>query len=391
MPRLPTLQEQLRQLIATPSVSCTRAELDMSNEGVILLLESWLSSLGFRTEIMPISPGKFNLLATYGSGPGGLVLAGHTDTVPCNPERWQSDPFKLVEKDQRWYGLGSCDMKGFFPIAIEAARPLLEQRFQEPLIILATADEESSMSGARALAAAGKPRARKAIIGEPTSLKPIYQHKGIMMQGLRLTGQAGHSSNPALGNNAMEAMHLMLAELLQFRSELQNRYQDASFAVSVPTLNLGCIHGGDNPNRICASCELEFDLRPLPGMDNDALHAELERRLRPVAERAGVEFDFYPLFGGVPAFQNARDAELVQICEQLSGQPAESVAFATEGPFLQQLGMETLILGPGSIDQAHQPNEYLALDQIDPAIGILRRLISHYCLTSPSAEVQKPK
>src|SRR5690606_37299728 len=223
---------------------------------------------GFEIEVLPIpgQPHKANLIATLGRGAGGLVLAGHTDTVPCDPDRWASDPFSLTERDGRLYGLGATDMKGFFPVALEAARRFDQSKLQQPLIILATADEESSMDGARLLAELGRPKARYAVVGEPTGMKPVRMHKGIMMERVRVQGLAGHSSNPALGNNALEAMHLVIADLLAFRSELQNRYRNPGFAVPVPTLNLGHIHGGDNPNRICGHCELQFDLRPLPGM-----------------------------------------------------------------------------------------------------------------------------
>ena len=146
---LPSFQEQFAALIAAPSVSCTQASLDQSNRAVIDLLSSWLGDLGFACEIQQVSPGKFNLLASYGSGPGGLVLAGHSDTVPFDEALWQSDPLKLSEIDGRWVGLGSCDMKGFFALVIEAVQPLLTQRFRQPLLILATCDEESSMAGAR--------------------------------------------------------------------------------------------------------------------------------------------------------------------------------------------------------------------------------------------------
>ncbi|MFP8968623.1 acetylornithine deacetylase [Pokkaliibacter sp. CJK22405] len=379
---LPSLRQRIDQLIASPSVSCTRPDLDMSNRGVIDLLEGWFSHLGFRTEVVEVAPAKYNLIATLGQGEGGLVFSGHTDTVPCNEEKWQSNPFAIEERDNKLYGLGSCDMKGFFSVVLEAVLPFAEhpEKLKEPLIILATADEECSMIGARALAESGRLKARKAIIGEPTNLRPIYQHKGIMMNGLRIIGQAGHSSNPALGNNAMEAMHSVMSELLGYRQDLQARYKNADFQVQVPTLNFGCIHGGDNPNRICGECELEFDLRALPGMDNDELFAQMEQRLAPVAERHQVKLEFFPLFPHIPAFANQREMELVQRCEQLTGSAAESVAFATEGPFLQRMGMETIILGPGSIDQAHQPDEFLALDQIRPAVNLLQSLIRHYCL-----------
>ena len=381
-PTCPDIVTMLAELIASPSVSCTNPSLDQSNLDVIEKLENWLSDLGFKTEVMPI-PGaanKANLIATLGSGPGGLVLSGHTDTVPYNDELWASNPFRLTERDNRFYGLGTCDMKGFFPLAIAAAKKFIDQPLQQPLIILATADEESSMNGARALAEAGKPKARYAVIGEPTGLRPIYMHKGMMMESVRITGSSGHSSDPSLGNNALEAMHSVLGTLIDFRKELQSSYQNSDFAVSVPTLNLGCVHGGDNPNRICGQCELEYDLRPLPGMNIDNLRETIAQRVKPLEARFGVKISAESLFPGIPPFQNDASSELVQTAEKLTGYTAQSVAFGTEAPFLQGLGMDTIVMGPGSIDQAHQPDEYLAFDQIKPTVAILEQMIAKYCL-----------
>lgn len=379
---LPDLKSMLARLIAQPSISSASPKWDHSNEAVIRTLADWLEPMGFDVEILevPGAPGKFNLIATLGQGPGGLVLSGHTDTVPFDDQRWQSDPFTLTERDGRWYGLGTCDMKGFFPLAIEAAREVVGVQLRQPLIILATADEESSMNGARALAEAGRPKARYAVIGEPTGLRPVRMHKGIMMERLRFDGQSGHSSNPALGRNALEGMHEALTELLTLREQWQAKYQNPNFEVQVPTLNLGCIHGGDNPNRICADCELHFDLRPLPGMDMDTLRQTILERIRPVAERRSLSLLFEPLFDGVPPFETKADAELVLACEKLTGHTAHAVAFATEAPWLQKLGLETLVMGPGSIDQAHQPDEYLELSQLDPTVRILRGLIKQFCL-----------
>lgn len=378
----PGIREMLTRLISLPSVSSASSAWDQSNEAVVQTLAEWLRPLGFQTELMPVpgSPGKFNLIATLGSGPGGLVLSGHTDTVPYDDKRWQSDPFTLTERDDRWYGLGTCDMKGFFALAIEAVRDLVDQPLKQPLILLATADEESSMNGARALAEAGRPKGRYAVIGEPTGLKPIRMHKGIMMEQLVFQGQSGHSSNPALGRNALEGMHEAIGELLALRQQWQGRFQNPHFEVQVPTLNLGCIHGGDNPNRICGRCELHFDLRPLPGMHMDELRQAILDRLQPLARQRELQLEFNPLFDGVPPFETAADAELVRVCESLTGHSAEAVAFATEAPWLQQLGLETLVMGPGSIDQAHQPDEYLALSQVTPTVTVLRQLIQRFCL-----------
>ncbi len=378
---LPPLLEQLATLIRLPSVSCTTPAFDMSNRGVIDQLAQWLEDMGFSTRVLPIEgqPTKANLIAVLGSGPGGLVLAGHTDTVPCDAGRWQQDPFHLTEREGRLYGLGTTDMKGFFPVVLEAARDLRGANLRQPLIVLATADEESSMDGARQLAAQGMPGARFAVIGEPTDLKPIRLHKGMMMEAIQVIGSAGHSSNPALGVNALEAMHEVMGDLLAWRSELQARYSNPAFDVAVPTLNPGCIHGGDNPNRICGECELHFDLRPLPGMHLDELRAGLQQRLGPIARRRGVDIHLRPLFPGVEAFEQAADSELVRACEELTGTRAEAVGFATEAPFLKALGMDTVVMGPGSINQAHQVDEFLSLEQIDPAVALIRQLIRRFC------------
>jgi acetylornithine deacetylase len=377
-----TIINQLHQLVSTPSVSSTDPSWDQGNRAVIDLLAGWLSDLGFRAEILNVNTdgSKANLIATLGSGPGGLVLSGHTDTVPYDDGLWKSNPLAITERDNRLYGLGSTDMKGFFPLAIAAAGAFLGTPLKQPLIILATADEESSMNGARALVKAGRPKARAAIIGEPTGLVPVRMHKGIMMEAVKVTGRSGHSSNPDLGNSALEGMHAVIGDLISYRRQLQSRYSDELFQVAYPTLNLGCIHGGDSPNRICGQTELHFDLRMTPRGDNASARAEIEARLAQIAGQQSLTIEMHSLIKNISPFEQEKDCELVRTAEQLTGHQAEAVAFATEAPFLQQLGMETIVMGPGSIDRAHQPDEYLELDQIEPCISLLQNCIRHYCL-----------
>lgn len=377
---IPSFKQQFKQLLQASSVSCTQPEIDQSNKPVIDLLASWLNDLGFAIEIQTIAKGKYNLLAKYGSGTDGLVLSGHTDTVPYDEGLWQSNPLDLHEENNRWYGLGSCDMKGFFALAIQALQPLLDQSFKHPLFILATCDEESSMIGAKSLLNSKSKLGRAAIIGEPTNLKPIRLHKGIMMDRIELLGQSGHSSNPALGHSALEAMNEMITEIIKLRSFWQQTYNNHFFAVPYPTLNFGCIHGGDSPNRICGQCALEFDLRTLPSMQASELREIILNRLTPIAQRHQVMLNYKPLFDDIPAFEQAQDSEIVKLAEKLTGATSESVAFSTEAPFIQQVAGETIILGAGSIDQAHQPNEYLPLSQVEPYTVLLRQLITHYCL-----------
>jgi len=382
MSRIPALLDMISNLIATPSVSSANPALDQGNLAVIELLANWLDGTGFEIEIMrlPGEPAKANLIATLGRGEGGLVLAGHVDTVPYDEGKWRHDPFRLTSSDQKLYGLGTSDMKSFLALALEAARELRTGDLQAPLILLATADEETSMSGARALVKHDRPRARHALIGEPTGLRPVRMHKGILMEAIRLTGRSGHSSDPALGNSALEAMYTVLGALITWRKELQARHHSPFFAVPVPTLNLGHIHGGDNPNRICASCDLHIDLRPLPGMDLQELRDELRGRVVGVLQDTGIEVEFEALFEGIPAMETPANARIVQLAEKLTGHAPEAVAFGTEAPYLARLGMETVILGPGDIAQAHQPDEFIRLDRLSPTVDLLKSLINTVCV-----------
>lgn len=386
--RLPNLLSNLDQIISLPSVSSANLALDTSNAAVIDFLATQLEDMGFNCEVIACrshsgNP-KANLVATLGSGPGGLVLAGHTDTVPLDAELWSVNPFKLTEKDNRLYGLGSTDMKGFFPLVMEAVRGIRAADLREPIIVLATADEETSMEGARTLVEQGYPKARRAIIGEPTGLVPVKAHKGIMMESIRLLGQSGHSSDPSLGRNALEAMHLVIGELLVFREELREKYSNPLFRIEQPTLNLGCIHGGDNPNRICGHCNMDIDIRITPEMDIDETRAMLRRRITPITDRLGIQAEIVPLFAGAPAFNAGGNSEILAMVEKLTGQNGIAVGFGTEGPFLQSLGMDTIVFGPGNIDQAHQPDEYLSLEMVQPCIDYLRKIIKMSCLSTGS-------
>jgi acetylornithine deacetylase len=378
----PPLLKMIEGLVRTPSVSSVDPALDQSNLAVIELLADWLKDTGFEVDIMnlPGKPGKANLIATLGTGAGGLVLSGHTDTVPYDAGKWQHDPFSLTEADQRLYGLGTSDMKSFLALAIEASRELQAGALKEPLILLATADEETSMAGAKALVDHKRPHARHAIIGEPTGLRPVRMHKGILMEAIQLQGHSGHSSDPSLGNSALEAMHTVIGALQAWRNELQAKHSDPTFAVPVPTLNLGHIHGGDNPNRICPECVLHIDLRPLPGMDLQELREELHRKVLDALTGTGIKTRFESLFDGVPAMETPASAPIIQLTEKLTGHTSEAVAFATEAPYLSQLGMETVVMGPGDIDQAHQPDEYLALNRLKPTINILQQVVNTVCI-----------
>lgn len=378
---IPGFREQFEKLIAHPTVSCTDPALDMSNRAFVDELAAWLEDLGFRIEIMPVhdSPEKVNLIAVAGQGEGGLVLSGHSDTVPFDESGWGQDPFRLTEKDNRYYGLGTSDMKSLFPIALDVIRELDISHIKHPLYLLATCDEESNMSGARALVSSGRALGRYALIGEPTGLRPINMHKGILFETIRLVGQSGHSSNPALGRNALEGMNRVINGLVHWRKELQQEHNPL-FQVPHPTLNLGSIHGGDSPNRICGECELKIDIRFLPHMELQDLRAKLRQQVLECVDGSGLVVEFDDIFPGVPGLATPVESDIVMTAERLAGEPSGCVAFGTEGAYLNAAGMDTVILGPGDIDVAHQPNEYLALERIEPMKKIIAGMIKQYCM-----------
>jgi len=378
---LPTTREMIAELIATPSVSCLNADMDMSNRGVIDLLAGWSESLGFKVEIQAIDESKFNLIARAGSGSDGLVLSGHTDTVPCDPELWSSDPFAAEEKDDHIYGLGSCDMKSFLALALSASSGLNFANLKRPLTLVATADEESTMKGAKLIADNGKKLGDFCVIGEPTGLSPIRQHKGNLTMSVEFLGQSGHASDPSLGNNALDGMHQFMTALFAYRDQIQQQYNDPAFTIPTPTMNLGHIHGGDNSNRICGACRLLIDIRFLPAMSFVTLHADLEQLAAEVAEARGLGVTTQTFGAGMPAMDTDEASEIALYLTHITGKKTASVAFCTEAPYFNAMQTETIVIGPGSINQAHQPDEFLPLAHIEPTINMLGDLIDRFCLS----------
>jgi len=377
---LPPTREMIAELIATPSVSCVHADLDMSNHAVIDKIAEWSENLGFDVEVQAVDERKSNLIARAGYGSDGLVLSGHTDTVPCDPTLWSSDPFKVRETDDRIYGLGSCDMKSFLALALNASSSVNLANLKRPLTIVATADEETTMSGARLIADNGKKLGRFCVIGEPTGLSPVRQHKGSLTMSVEYVGQSGHASDPSLGNNALEGMYHLMTALFAYRSSITGQYNDPAFTIPTPTMNLGHIHGGDNSNRICGACKLLIDIRFLPSMSYATLQSDVEQMAASVATTRGLAVHTQT-FGEGRAMNTDEASEIAQYLTHLTGQKASSVAFGTEAPYFNAMQTETIVIGPGSIKQAHQPDEFLPIAQIDPTINLLEGLIDRFCIS----------
>ena len=374
-------------LVAQRSISNADPKLDTSNRGVCEQLAAWLQPLGFDCQLLPVpvagAADKVNLLARLGPSSGadaGLVLAGHADTVPYDADGWHSDPFKVVQRGDVLHGLGVCDMKGFLAIAAEVAAEFRDTKLAAPITLLATANEETGMEGARALVESATLRGSCAVIGEPTNLQPVHAHKGILMEAISLHGSAGHSSNPALGANTIAALPRVLDALRGLQNRLQQHHRNPLFAVDHATINPGHVCGGDSPNRIPALTELHIDLRFLPGMALDDLRQQIRSAVEAALESSDCHASFRPLFDGSPAYQLEATADLIQASAELSGQAPIAVDFATEAAFLGAMNIQTVVLGPGDIAVAHQPNESLPLERIEPTRQILRGLIHRYCV-----------
>lgn len=386
MMKLPSFIEIYNELITIPTISnVADAKLDYSNKLLVEKLANWLADLGFKIILTPIpnTRDKYNLLATYSNNAndtlGGLLLSGHTDTVPFDEGLWTKNPFKVTEFDNKWYGLGTADMKGFFAFILESLRDIDLKSLTKPLHILATADEEITMAGAAYFAQHAKLQPDCTIIGEPTSLIPIRAHKGFVSNVIRITGKSGHSSDPEKGINAIEVMHLVIGKLLELKQKLKNEYHNNSFAVPYPTMNLGIIKGGDAANRICGCCELIMDIRALPEMDIHSLYDLLCQTLQPIKNQYPNRIDIAYEVDPIAGYECQHDNPALQEVEKLVNQSAQTVNYSTEAPFLNQIA-PTIVLGPGSIEQAHQPDEFVDMSYLKPTKATLQKLIQRFCI-----------
>ena len=380
MPNLSFL-EYFETIIKSPSISAFDEKIDQTNKPLIEILSQWFSEFGFKITIqkVPDSRNKYNMLAQIGSGEGGLLLCGHSDTVPFDEGQWQSDPFSTKQTNGKLFGLGSCDMKGFFAFILEALKTIPLNKLNKPLYVLATADEETSMAGARFFAKQQLIKPDMAIIGEPTELIPIYKHKGHIAQSLNIQGKAGHSSDPAKGVNAIEIMYQAIGQLMDLQTKLKAQFHDDAFSVPHVTMNLGHINGGDGENRICGHCKLNFDMRAVPELEDSEALGMIDEALAPVFEKYPNRLSLDLMYPTSPAFACRDEQNILALAEQLTGNQYQSANYATEAPFINQLGCDTIVLGPGSIEQAHQPDEFISLDYVNPTVHVLQQMINKVC------------
>ena len=373
------------QDILTSLVSFDTTSRD-SNLPFIAWVEDFLRPLGAELVRAPSSDGrKSNLWARFGPDkPGGIVLSGHTDVVPVDGQPWDTSPWNLIERDGKWYGRGSCDMKGFLALALAHAETISKMPLNKAVHFAFSYDEEIGCAGVEPMIAEIVRRgAAPSVVwvGEPTLWGVLSAHKGIRDYEIRITGKAAHSSDPRLGASAIHEAIDLLAVLRRIAREQEaNAPVSSDFDPSWTTITVGEIGGGTAANILARECRFVFDIRTVPGTDADALlapfFAEVDRvhqKLAALGPECGVEVS---LFANAPPLRIDRDSAAEQFIRALTGDNNLRVAaFATEAGQFQKAGFPAVICGPGSIDQAHQPNEFVAVSEIEKGLAVFRRFL----------------
>ncbi len=370
----------LCQLIAFPTVSTD------SNIALIEFLADRLQAVGARVDILPDATGeKANLFATLGPEvDGGIMLCGHSDVVPVTDQDWTTDPFAMIERDGKLFGRGSCDMKGFIAAAVAMAPVYAERVRDRPIHFAFTHDEETGCLGALGLAQvlqAQGIRPGVAIIGEPTSMRVIEGHKGCFEYSTHFTGLEGHGSAPDLGVNAVEFAVRYVGRLLDLKEQLKARAPaKGRFDPPWTTINTGALVGGIAHNVIPGKARIDWEMRPVQGGDADFVKAEMRHfcahTLLPAMREVCASADIVTeVMGEIDGLIPAEENEARDILMELTGaNGADLVAFGTEAGIFQKLGMSAVVCGPGSIEQAHKPDEYLSVDQLSQCLTMLEGL-----------------
>jgi acetylornithine deacetylase len=358
-----------------------------SNLALIEFVRDYLDRNKVASELVFAEDGKkANLYATIGPQDArGILLSGHTDVVPIDDQDWHTDPFKLVEKDSRLYGRGSADMKSFIAVVLTLVPELVRRKLRTPIHLSFSYDEEVGCIGVRRLidVLANRPnRPRLAIVGEPTMMQVGIGHKGKHTLRCHVHGYEAHSSQIHLGVNAIEAAAEIIAKLKEIARRKRDQGPfDPDFDPPYSSIHTGLVHGGTALNIVPRDCEFDFEIRPLPGDDVAGFVAELREfaESQVLAEMRAVrpETDIViEELSSAPGLNTPADAEITQLAAALSGENnTMKVSFGTEGGLFQAAGIPAVICGPGSIDQAHKPDEFIELDQIDRCERFLQRLI----------------
>ena len=374
--------EWCRNLIRHQSVSMT------PNLALIDEVKAFLDGLGYDTLVVrDPSETKANLYATIGPKvDGGVILSGHSDVVPTEGQNWASDPYEIDIRDEKLYGRGACDMKGFLACLLTKAEAFKNADLRVPIHLAFTYDEEVGCLGVPSLVEAINNLPHKpamCIVGEPTEMKVITQHKGKFSARAHFTGRSGHSSLPAEGVNAVE----FASEFVVFLRKLGRKCReegphDDEFEPNHTTFHTGVIKGGTQLNIIPQNCFVDFEFRNLPNDDREALKAEiydyventLQPEMREIYPDVGIEIE---VISDMPGLATGDDEEVTKLVMALTGaNTTGKVSFGTEAGVFSALGdIPTVVCGPGSIEQAHKPDEFIELDQLGRCEVFLDKLL----------------
>lgn len=373
----------LQQLVSIDTTSRN------SNLSLINTVEEWLKQQGIDSWLVyNADRTKANLFATIadrqGRTQGGTVLSGHTDVVPVDRQNWHYTPFTLTEHDNRLYGRGSADMKGFLAAVLSLVPEWIQHRPTHPLHLAFSYDEEVGCLGAPSLLDTLKTRhiePEGCIIGEPTGMQVVVAHKGINLYRCCIHGKAAHSSLTPKGSNAIEYAARLICHIRDMAetSKAQGPY-DECYDVPFTTLTTNQIQGGTATNIIPEFCEFFYEFRNLPGIHPDSIQQRIENYVRtellPKMQREYTDARIVvENLARSPALEADEQAALTKLARSLTGDTQKrKVAFATEGGYFSSYGIPTVVCGPGHIDQAHQPDEYIEINQLKTCVAFLRKL-----------------
>jgi acetylornithine deacetylase len=371
----------LERLVAFPTVSRN------ANESMIGFMAAQFAAAGGRVRVLPgMAPGKANLLASFGPEGGlGIVLSGHSDVVPVDGQDWGSDPFTLTPRGERLVARGAVDMKGFLACATALVGRLDQAALTRPLHIAVSHDEEIGCAGVRGMLATLATEgfaARGAVIGEPTGMRVATGHKGKIAGCLCCRGQAAHSANPGLGCNAVYLAADMIGELRALQDGLiAHGARDAAYEVPYSTVHVGTIHGGTALNIVPDACDVEFEVRLLPGDAPEGLLARLRaagaRLVGAEQARGRLASVDVVARNAYPGLETAANSDFVALVRGAGGGDIFKAGFGSEaGLFDAMLGLPALVCGPGSIDRAHKADEFILRDELAACDAFLDRLVA---------------
>ncbi|GBQ13872.1 acetylornithine deacetylase [Swaminathania salitolerans] len=377
----------LAKLVSFDTTSCN------PNAALMSWVEDYLTRMDvpFWRSVGP-EPGKWNLHAILGPvAPGGLAFSGHVDCVPVEGQDWSADPFVLREESGRLVGRGAADMKGFVAVMLVAIPRIRAEALLRPVHLFLTFDEEITCDGARHLVADVQQRGLMpdfCVIGEPTLLAPVIAHKGRYTVRVDITGRPAHSSRPALGTNALHAMGKAIAIIAEIAESFpQDGLHVPGFDPDHTTMQVGLAQGGSILNIVPEKSSFEMEWRAVPGESNEEIYARILNALAPLhdalrADGPGCGLVFTPLVD-LPPLALSPDAPLASLLQQVTGHnSAGYVSYGTEAGIYQQAGLPTIVCGPGSIEQAHRPDEWISRDQIARCETMIDALVRRVCLSA---------